>query len=133
MVRSAMRGPASSLFVSYDGALDPLGRSQVLPYVVGLARQGVSMSLITFEKPSTDRAEMERLSQTLAGEGVRSTPLAYHRRPRLPATALDVAQGAAAVAREVRRARPEIVHCRGDVAMAMARAATPRGRPSLLY
>ena len=39
------------LYVSYDGVLDPLGSSQVVPYVAGLAGHGFSPTLISFEKP----------------------------------------------------------------------------------
>ncbi len=43
-----MRG----LYVSYDGALDPLGATQVLPYLRGLSSLGVGLDLISFEKPT---------------------------------------------------------------------------------
>jgi glycosyltransferase involved in cell wall biosynthesis len=46
---------------------------------------------------------------------------AYHKHPRLPATAWDVLAGARVIRREVERTGASIVHCRGDVAMAMAR------------
>ena len=42
---------ATALYLSYDGMCDPLGGSQVLPYVVGLARLGHRLDLISFEKP----------------------------------------------------------------------------------
>ena len=38
------------VYVSYDGALDPLGASQVVPYLLGLAARGVAITLISFEK-----------------------------------------------------------------------------------
>ena len=41
------------LYLSYDGALDPLGQSQVVPYVIGLASLGFRMRLISFEKPES--------------------------------------------------------------------------------
>ena len=40
------------VYVSYDGALDPLGSSQVRPYLEGLAGRGVALSLVSFEKPA---------------------------------------------------------------------------------
>ncbi len=40
----------SVLYFSYSGALDPLGSSQVLPYVYGLADLGYRMRLVSFEK-----------------------------------------------------------------------------------
>ena len=38
------------LYLSYDGALDPLGRSQVVPYLEGLSGRGWRFDLVTFEK-----------------------------------------------------------------------------------
>jgi glycosyltransferase involved in cell wall biosynthesis len=38
------------LFISIDGMTDPLGQSQVLPYLVGLAKKGFSIGIISCEK-----------------------------------------------------------------------------------
>src|SRR3569832_236165 len=38
------------LFVSYNGMLDPLGQSQVLPYLRELAKRGVRFTLLSFER-----------------------------------------------------------------------------------
>ena len=37
------------LYLSYDGMADPLGQSQVLPYLEGLVSKGHKFSLISFE------------------------------------------------------------------------------------
>jgi glycosyltransferase involved in cell wall biosynthesis len=38
------------LFISYDGMTDPLGQSQVLPYLIGLTNKGYQFTLLSFEK-----------------------------------------------------------------------------------
>ncbi len=38
------------LYLSYDGMTDPLGQSQVLPYLKGLAKEGYSIHLVSYEK-----------------------------------------------------------------------------------
>ncbi len=38
------------LFVSIDGMTDPLGQSQVLPYLVGLAKSGKKIGIVSCEK-----------------------------------------------------------------------------------
>jgi glycosyltransferase involved in cell wall biosynthesis len=123
------------VYVSYDGALDPLGTSQVVRYLVGLSAKGVRYSLISFEKPALweDDARREGLRERLAKAGVHWRPLVYHRRPRVPATLWDCWTGARAISAEVIRLDADIVHCRGDVAMAMARAARLPRRTRLLY
>ena len=111
------------VYVSYDGALDPLGGSQVIPYLLGLSRRGVRFSLVSFEKPErwSDTRSRIGLQRRLDDAGVRWVALPYHRRPRLLAKGLDVSAGAKAIRREVRQTGAAIVHCRGDMTMAMAR------------
>jgi glycosyltransferase involved in cell wall biosynthesis len=127
--------PLRAVFVSYDGALDPLGATQVVPYLVGLSRRGVALSLVSFEKPERagDTAARRALQERLLAASIDWRPLRYHRRPRVPATLWDVARGARAVDREVRRTGARLVHARGDVAAAMARRAGLGAGVRLLY
>src|ERR1041384_1179769 len=46
-----------ALFISYNGMFEPLGQTQVLPYLSELAKRGVSVTLLSFEKPQTLTAE----------------------------------------------------------------------------
>ena len=124
-----------ALYVSYDGALDPLGATQVLPYLRGLAERGVRFTLISFEKPET-WAEVERregLRRTLEGAGIAWRPLPYHKTPRVPATLWDVVKGSMVIRQAAREEQAQIVHCRGDVAMAMVRAARLGDGVRVLY
>ena len=38
------------LFLSYDGMTDPLGQSQVIPYLEGLSKSGYGITILSFEK-----------------------------------------------------------------------------------
>ncbi len=111
---------ASVLYVSYDGLLEPLGASQILPYVLRLRRRGISIELLSYEKPKDfDPGRRDALERRLAQEGIRWKALRYHRRPTLPATALDVLTGRRFVRRWARALRLEgrtgLVHARGYV------------------
>ncbi len=123
------------LYISYDGALDPLGASQVVPYLLGLADRGLAIALISFEKPERwQQANLRSATQRrLEACGVRWRPLRYHRRPRLAATLWDLVAGSRSIASEVRKCVPALVHCRGDIAMTMARWAGLPRRTHLLY
>ena len=44
---------SNTLFITYDGILDPLGSSQILPYLFGLASKGVKVHILSFEKEET--------------------------------------------------------------------------------
>ncbi len=39
------------LFITYDGLTDPLGQSQILPYIKGIAKCGYNFTILSFEKP----------------------------------------------------------------------------------
>src|ERR1043166_8029985 len=101
-----------ALFVSYDGLLDPLGASQVVPYVEGLVQRGIQTTLITFEKAARwqDRPRREAMQRRLDAHAVPWRPLRYPQRPRLPATLWDIARGAFVVRREATRRSAVIMH-----------------------
>jgi glycosyltransferase involved in cell wall biosynthesis len=123
------------IYVSYDGALDPLGASQVVPYLLGLAACGVAITLLTFEKPAKWRqvAARDEMQRRLRACGIRWRPLRYHRRPRLAGTLLDVIAGSRTIFHEASRVAPGLVHCRGDVATLMGRWARLSSTIPILY
>ncbi len=106
------------LYVVYWGALEPLGRSLVVPSVLQLSKTGVEVQLITFEKPAdlSDSIAVDKLRADLEAVGVKWQPLRYHKKPKWPATALD-AMTAFATAFVLRRSRRfDVVHARTFVA-----------------
>ena len=38
------------LYITYDGLLDPLGQNQILPYILGLNKNGYKFIILSFEK-----------------------------------------------------------------------------------
>ena len=112
------------LYISYNGMLDPLGQSQVLPYLRELSKLGVQFTLLSFERPSAfDSEGTERrnaLREQLAAEGIVWHALRYHQKPSLPATVYDVNHGVRFAKRLVRRDQIEMVHARSHIAAAIA-------------
>tara|TARA_Y100001968_G_scaffold16518_1_gene13135 strand:- start:445 stop:1620 length:1176 start_codon:yes stop_codon:yes gene_type:complete len=53
------------LFISYDGLLDPLGQSQILPYIYGLNELGYNFIILSYEKECRDEDEINKLSMDL--------------------------------------------------------------------
>jgi glycosyltransferase involved in cell wall biosynthesis len=105
------------IYVSYDGAAEPLGRSQVVAYLERLATD-CDIDLISFEKQGDDR---EAIATSLAARGIAWHPLGYHRRPPVASTALDVARGTRLVHRLAGRGGGTlIVHARSYVPALMA-------------
>lgn len=106
------------LYVSYDGALDPLGQAQVIPYLQGLAASGHAITLISFEKRERwqSRADVDALRASLGRAGIRWRPLRYHKRWSVAATAYDVAAGFIATLGAARGRQRPLIHARSYVA-----------------
>lgn len=117
---------------------EPLVRTQVVPYLVELARGGHRMHLLTFEPELKARWTQEEIAAArdeLAGKGVDWHCLAYHKRPSVPATLFDIAAGARFVRRFVDEHDIDILHARVHVPAAMAALARrrTRRRPKILF
>ena len=112
------------LFISYNGMLDPLGQTQVLPYLRELAKKGVQFTLLSFEKPHAFEpagvAKSEALRDELQTQGIDWHWLRYHRRPSLPATIYDVLAGYREARSLVKRKQIEMVHARGHIPATIA-------------
>jgi glycosyltransferase involved in cell wall biosynthesis len=111
------------VFISYNGLLELLGHTQVIPYVRSLAGR-YRMTIVSFEKPvrssHEDSQDRRRLAASLASVGITWVRLRYHKSPSIPATLYDIAHGISVIAVEHARARIDLVHARGYVPAAMA-------------
>jgi glycosyltransferase involved in cell wall biosynthesis len=112
------------LYISYNGMLDPLGQSQVIPYLKELSRKGVQFTLLSFERSQAyTRDGLERceeLRRELAASEIDWHWLRYHKTPSLPATSFDVFAGIRYASRLVRRKQIEMVHARSHIPAAIA-------------
>lgn len=114
------------LYISYNGMLDPLGQSQVIPYLKELSKLGVRFTLLSYEREHAfERDGQQRcreLGEELKRYGIEWHRLRYHRRPSLPATVFDVAAGVRLASRLVRRNKIEMVHARAHIPAVIALA-----------
>ena len=70
-----------TLFVSYNGVLDSLGQSQVLPYLREIRKDRHKVILLTFERAAYVIPEQVRdLHAALQRSGIRWIRLRYHKR-----------------------------------------------------
>jgi len=118
------------LYISHNGLTEPLGRRQVLPYIVGLARRGWRFNVLTFEKSeSADQAACDAVRAILADADARWTPLRYHRRPPIVSTSFDIARGIGRGLSQV----PALVHARSTVAAAIGAAVSGRRHARFIF
>ena len=59
------------LYITYDGLLDPLGRSQVLPYIFGLSERGFKFNILSFEKKNADVADLKKMEDLLISKNIK--------------------------------------------------------------
>ncbi|MCX7606469.1 MAG: glycosyltransferase [Bacteroidia bacterium] len=105
------------LYLTYDGLLDPLGQSQILPYLSGLHREsGVSFHILSFEKQDRWRKMGHQLRAKLRKEGMAWTPLSFTRRPPFLAKAYDTLRFYRAARQIVLQKQIAFLHARSYVA-----------------
>lgn len=125
------------LFVSYNGMLDPLGQTQVLPYLRALTKRGVQFTLLSFERaPAFEREGVEKchaLRRELDEQGIEWHWLRYHQRPSVPATIYDVLAGIRKAGSLVQRNKIEMVHARGHIPATIALALKKRFGTRMIF
>ena len=55
----------STLFLSFDGLSDPLGQSQILPYLCGIAAQGYHITILSCEKENRIAQEEKQIREKI--------------------------------------------------------------------
>jgi glycosyltransferase involved in cell wall biosynthesis len=107
--------PKQVLYLSYDGMTDPLGQSQVLPYLIGLTKQGYRFSLISFEKKDRFEKHKAHIQSICDSNNISWFPLPYSQKNPLFTTLYDVTK-MKKLALKLHKVNPfSIVHCRSYI------------------
>src|ERR1700690_3408530 len=78
------------LFISYDGMTDPLGQSQVIPYLAGLTKYGYHFTILSCEKPARFGAHKKYVEKILEPYSIKWIPIPYHKKPLILSSVYDV-------------------------------------------
>ena len=103
------------LYISLDGITDPLGRSQVIPYLVGLSKLGHRITLLTMEKPAAFAAEGAKVRKLLDDAGIRWVPVRYLQKPPIASRLWNVRSLRRRAFALQREAGFDLVHCRSYI------------------
>jgi glycosyltransferase involved in cell wall biosynthesis len=106
---------ARVLYITYDGLTDPLGQSQILPYLVGLSERGHRITILSCEKPSAMDKEGAAIHKLCETSGLDWQPLPYHKSPAVLSSVFDLAMLRRAAARLHRARSFGLVHCRSYI------------------
>lgn len=108
---------ARAIFISYDGLLDQLGGSQILPYVRGLARAGWKMHVLSFEKRERFLELGEYLARDLDEAGISWTQLSFTSSFGKLGKLWDLLKMHVAAVWICRKHRIRLIHCRSYLSM----------------
>jgi glycosyltransferase involved in cell wall biosynthesis len=103
------------LYLSYDGMTDPLGQSQVLPYLIGLGKKGYRFTLISFEKPGRYETAKDVIATLCTSNGIEWHPLIYTKSPPIFSTIKDIESLKSKIRSLHKVNRFDIVHCRSYI------------------
>jgi len=104
------------LYLSYDGMTDPLGQSQVLPYLTGLRKKDYEISLISFEKPDAFFESEALIREICTSSGIEWHPLRYTKKPAFLSTLFDIWRMKVKAVQIYKKKPIHIVHCRSYIA-----------------
>ncbi|MBS1512372.1 MAG: glycosyltransferase [Bacteroidetes bacterium] len=77
------------LFISYDGMTDPLGQSQVIPYLAGLTKSGYTFTILSCDKPAKYATHKEYVQQLIAPYPITWVSIPYHKNPPVLSSMYD--------------------------------------------
>lgn len=103
------------LYLSYDGMTDPLGQSQVLPYIIGLTKAGYSFHLVSFEKPDRYQENRRTIEAICKENNIEWHPLKYTKRPPLLSTVWDVLKMRRISSQLHNKHGLSLIHCRSYI------------------
>lgn len=104
-----------TLYLSYDGMTDPLGQSQVIPYLKGLSKAGYQITLISFEKKERFSASEKLITEQLEKAEIDWKPISYTQKPPVLSTVWDVYRLKKKAEKLHREKNFSLVHCRGYI------------------
>lgn len=94
---------------------DPLGQSQVLPYVKGLSQNGYSFDLISFEKKERFDQHKDKIQAICDENNITWHPISYTKKPPLLSTIWDVWRMKRKAKAIYRKKKFELIHCRSYI------------------
>ena len=103
------------LYISYDGMTDPLGQSQVIPYLIGLSKNH-QITLISCEKEERYELQKNTIQKLLSANRINWLPVSYSRLPSILSKQWNIARIKWKAIHACKQEQIDIVHCRSYMA-----------------
>lgn len=104
------------VYLSYDGLSDPLGQSQIIPYILGLSKFGnFHFTIISFEKEDVYKDRKIKIQETLSKENIKWIPNMYTKNPPILSTIYDLWRLELSIKDVLKERKIDIFHARGYI------------------
>jgi glycosyltransferase involved in cell wall biosynthesis len=104
------------LYITYDGLTDPLGQSQVLPYLQKLSEKGYRFTIISFEKKARFQKDASVIRAIAEANNILWHPLTFTAKPPIFSKIYDRFRMWRTALKLHRQQRFDLIHCRSYVA-----------------
>jgi glycosyltransferase involved in cell wall biosynthesis len=103
------------LYITYDGLTDPLGQSQILPYILGLEKQGYAFTILSFEKKAKVEKTKPIIDSLIQGKKIKWVPISFTGKPPLLSKFYDALKMKYAAVRLHKKENFDMIHCRSYI------------------
>ena len=105
------------LYISYDGLTDPLGQSQILPYITGVCKKNEEFyfHIISFEKKERFTQNQRLIQNNISNYNISWHPLPYTKSPPVLSTLKDLLALKIHAKKLHKKEKFAIVHCRSYI------------------
>jgi glycosyltransferase involved in cell wall biosynthesis len=104
------------LYITYDGLTDPLGQSQIIPYLKGLSQYGYKFTILSFEKKVRFQTGKAIIDQLTRESDIDWVPLTFTTTPPLLSKFYDAVRMKRKAVALQRKEGFDMVHCRSYLA-----------------
>lgn len=104
------------LFITYDGLTDPLGQSQILPYMSGLSELGHKITILSCEKADRFTQFSETITSITKKSNMNWDFISFTTKPPILAKIYDFWRLLAKARKMVKAFSVDTIHCRSYIA-----------------
>ncbi|MGD1957661.1 MAG: glycosyltransferase [Fulvivirga sp.] len=120
------------LYISYDGMTDPLGQSQVLPYLIGLSKEH-QITILSAEKEENLKLLSAEVKSLLAESNIEWQYIKYTKSPPILSTVKDLWYMFKIARKCCFNSGIQIVHCRSYIPMMIGLKLKARFNAKLIF
>jgi glycosyltransferase involved in cell wall biosynthesis len=121
------------LYITYDGLTDPLGQSQILPYLKHLTFHGYQFTILSFEKKDRFEKEGSIVQSIVDAEGIEWVPLTFTAKPPVLSKMYDRSRMTLTALSLHKQKGFDLVHCRSYIAAEVGLKLKKRFKVKMLF